>query len=66
MSELTCVSVDGKRLVSVGLDDEHSIVVWDWMKGEKLATTRYNNQRLHHSYKLNFTQNKKVRTWLAT
>jgi hypothetical protein len=27
--------------VSVGLDDNHSIVVWDWRKGEKLATTRY-------------------------
>lgn len=33
--------VDGKKLASVGLDDEHSIVVWDWRKGEKLATTRY-------------------------
>ena len=27
--------------MSVGLDDNHSIVVWDWKKGEKLATTRY-------------------------
>ena len=32
---------DGKRLASVGLDDNHCVVVWDWRKGEKLATTRY-------------------------
>ena len=31
---------DGKKLASVGLDDNHSIVVWDWRKGEKLAVTR--------------------------
>uniref|UniRef100_A0A3Q3WD54 EMAP like 5 n=1 Tax=Mola mola TaxID=94237 RepID=A0A3Q3WD54_MOLML len=34
-------SADGKSLVSVGVDDEHSIVVWDWKRGEKLATARY-------------------------
>ena len=34
-------SGDGKKLASVGLDDNHCIVVWDWRKGEKLATTRY-------------------------
>uniref|UniRef100_A0A3B3TPX9 EMAP like 6 n=1 Tax=Poecilia latipinna TaxID=48699 RepID=A0A3B3TPX9_9TELE len=33
-------SADGKTLVSVGVDDEHSIVVWDWKRGEKLATAR--------------------------
>lgn len=33
-------SSDGKRLATVGLDDNHLIVVWDWRKGEKLATTR--------------------------
>lgn len=32
---------DGKSLVSVGVDDGHSIVVWDWKRGEKLATARY-------------------------
>ncbi|KAI9533540.1 Echinoderm microtubule-associated protein-like 6 [Dissostichus eleginoides] len=31
-------SADGKSLVSVGLDDGHSIVIWDWKRGEKLAT----------------------------
>jgi hypothetical protein len=31
---------DGKKLASVGLDDNHLIVVWDWKKGEKLASTR--------------------------
>lgn len=34
-------AADGKSLVSVGVDDEHSIVVWDWKRGEKLATARY-------------------------
>lgn len=33
-------SGDGKFLVSVGLDDFHLIVLWDWQRGEKLATTR--------------------------
>ncbi|XP_035383252.1 echinoderm microtubule-associated protein-like 6 isoform X2 [Electrophorus electricus] len=30
-------TADGKSLVSVGIDDGHSIVMWDWKKGEKLA-----------------------------
>uniref|UniRef100_A0A8D0QME0 EMAP like 5 n=1 Tax=Sus scrofa TaxID=9823 RepID=A0A8D0QME0_PIG len=30
-------SADGKRLVSVGIDDSHTIVLWDWKKGEKLS-----------------------------
>ena len=34
-------AADGKTLVSVGIDEYHSIVVWDWKKGEKLATGRY-------------------------
>uniref|UniRef100_A0A1I8FPD1 WD_REPEATS_REGION domain-containing protein n=1 Tax=Macrostomum lignano TaxID=282301 RepID=A0A1I8FPD1_9PLAT len=29
-----------RKLASVGLDDNHCIVVWDWRKGERLATTR--------------------------
>lgn len=33
-------SADGKRLASVGLDDNHSIVLWDWRKGEKLSAIR--------------------------
>jgi len=35
------LTADGKSLVSVGVDDGHSIVVWDWKRGEKLATARY-------------------------
>ena len=35
------IAADGKRIASVGLDDNHCIVVWDWRKGEKLATTRF-------------------------
>ncbi|KAH3854417.1 hypothetical protein DPMN_096959 [Dreissena polymorpha] len=39
-------SGDGKKLVSVGLDDNHSIVVWDWRKGEKLGTTRGHRDKI--------------------
>ncbi|WAR18910.1 EMAL6-like protein [Mya arenaria] len=39
-------SGDGKKLVSVGLDDNHSIVIWDWRKGEKLATTRGHKDKI--------------------
>ncbi|XP_046338524.1 echinoderm microtubule-associated protein-like 6 isoform X1 [Haliotis rufescens] len=39
-------SGDGKKLVSVGLDDNHSVVVWDWKKGEKLATTRGHKDKI--------------------
>ena len=35
------IAADGKRIASVGLDDNHCIIVWDWRKGEKLATTRF-------------------------
>lgn len=51
---VTCVSVslsvsaDGKSLLSVGIDEFHSIVIWDWKKGERLAKARYT--RLSHSY----------------
>ncbi|OXB55335.1 hypothetical protein ASZ78_002506 [Callipepla squamata] len=33
-------SADGKRLASVGIDDNHTIVLWDWKKGEKLSAVR--------------------------
>ena len=39
-------SPDGKRLASVGLDNDHSIVVWSWKKGEKLATTRGHKDKI--------------------
>ena len=39
-------SSDGKKLASVGLDDNHCICVWDWRKGEKLATTRGNKEKI--------------------
>ncbi|XP_055878559.1 echinoderm microtubule-associated protein-like 6 isoform X2 [Biomphalaria glabrata] len=39
-------SVDGKKLASVGLDDNHTIVVWDWKKGEKLATARGHKDKI--------------------
>ncbi|XP_077381859.1 echinoderm microtubule-associated protein-like 6 isoform X9 [Festucalex cinctus] len=33
-------TADGKSLVSVGMDDFHSVVIWDWKKGERLAKSR--------------------------
>ncbi|XP_046848411.1 echinoderm microtubule-associated protein-like 6 [Xenia sp. Carnegie-2017] len=39
-------SGDGKKLASVGLDNEHCIVVWDWKRGDKLATTRGHKDKI--------------------
>ncbi|XP_072031189.1 echinoderm microtubule-associated protein-like 6 isoform X3 [Amphiura filiformis] len=39
-------SGDGKKLASVGLDDNHCIVVWDWKRGEKLASTRGHKDKI--------------------
>jgi len=33
-------SPDGKKLVSVGLDNDHMVISWDWRKGTKLASAR--------------------------
>lgn len=45
-------AADGKSLVSVGVDDGHSVVVWDWKRGEKLATARYCNKYNYYYMKL--------------
>ncbi|EGD80929.1 hypothetical protein PTSG_01512 [Salpingoeca rosetta] len=37
---------DGKRLVSVGLDNDHSICLWDWAKGVCVATTRGHKDKI--------------------
>ncbi|CAH3199133.1 unnamed protein product, partial [Porites evermanni] len=39
---IICVdfSGDGKKLADVGLDDDHSICIWDWKKEEKMVSTR--------------------------
>ncbi|KAG7466406.1 hypothetical protein MATL_G00164500 [Megalops atlanticus] len=39
-------SADGKRLASVGLDDNHTIVLWDWRKGEKLSAVRGSKDKI--------------------
>jgi WD40 repeat protein len=39
-------SADGKKLASVGLDDDHSIVIWDWKKGEQMSTTRGHKDKI--------------------
>nr|XP_039266613.1 echinoderm microtubule-associated protein-like 6 [Styela clava] len=33
-------SGDGKRLVSVGIDNDHMLAIWDWRRGEKLASAK--------------------------
>jgi len=33
-------------LASVGLDDDHSIAVWDWRKGYKVAETRGHKDKI--------------------
>nr|XP_033966852.1 echinoderm microtubule-associated protein-like 5 isoform X2 [Pseudochaenichthys georgianus] len=39
-------SADGKRLASVGLDENHTIVLWDWRKGEKLSAMRGSKDKI--------------------
>uniref|UniRef100_A0A673BND2 EMAP like 6 n=1 Tax=Sphaeramia orbicularis TaxID=375764 RepID=A0A673BND2_9TELE len=39
-------SAEGKTLVSVGVDDGHTVVVWDWKRGEKLATARGHKEKI--------------------
>ncbi|XP_078516147.1 echinoderm microtubule-associated protein-like 5 isoform X2 [Lissotriton helveticus] len=39
-------SADGKRLASVGIDDNHTIVLWDWKKGEKLSAVRGSKEKI--------------------
>uniref|UniRef100_A0A672SZE4 EMAP like 6 n=1 Tax=Sinocyclocheilus grahami TaxID=75366 RepID=A0A672SZE4_SINGR len=39
-------TADGKSLVSVGIDEDHSLVIWDWKKGEKLAKSRGHKDKI--------------------
>ncbi|XP_072293600.1 echinoderm microtubule-associated protein-like 6 isoform X2 [Eucyclogobius newberryi] len=39
-------SAEGKTLVSVALDEGHSLVIWDWKRGEKLATARGHKDKI--------------------
>ncbi|XP_036887500.1 echinoderm microtubule-associated protein-like 5 isoform X3 [Sturnira hondurensis] len=39
-------SADGKRLASVGIDDGHTVVLWDWKRGEKLSATRGSKDKI--------------------
>jgi len=39
-------SPDGKYLVSVGMDNHYTIVVWDWEKGFRIAQERGGTDRL--------------------
>ncbi|XP_040207585.1 echinoderm microtubule-associated protein-like 6 isoform X1 [Rana temporaria] len=66
-------SADGKCLVSIGLDDNHTIVYWDWKKGEKIATTRGHKDKIfvvkcnpHHTDKLVTVGIKHIKFWQQT
>ncbi|XP_036071655.1 echinoderm microtubule-associated protein-like 6 isoform X3 [Oryzias melastigma] len=39
-------TADGKSLISVGIDESHSIVIWDWKKGERLAKARGHKEKI--------------------
>ncbi|KAM9770291.1 LOW QUALITY PROTEIN: echinoderm microtubule-associated protein-like 6 [Menidia menidia] len=39
-------TADGKSLISVGIDEFHSIVIWDWKKGERLAKARGHKDKI--------------------
>ncbi|TTD32934.1 Echinoderm microtubule-associated protein-like 6 [Bagarius yarrelli] len=39
-------TADGKNLVSVGIDEGHCIVIWDWKKGEKLAKAKGHKDKI--------------------
>ncbi|OAF70064.1 hypothetical protein A3Q56_02173 [Intoshia linei] len=41
------IYADGKLLASVGLDDDHTIVVWDWRKGECVASTKGHKDKIY-------------------
>ncbi|NXW53095.1 EMAL6 protein, partial [Eurystomus gularis] len=66
-------SADGKCLASVGLDDNHAVVFWDWKKGEKLATTRGHKDKIfvvkcnpHHVDRLVTVGIKHIKFWQQT
>ncbi|KAM9714304.1 echinoderm microtubule-associated protein-like 5 isoform 3-T3 [Dama dama] len=39
-------SADGRRLASAGLDDGHTVVLWDWKRGERLSVTRGSKDKI--------------------
>lgn len=61
---------DGKKLGSVGLDNEHCLVVWEWQQGEKLASTRGHKDKIfalawnpHNSNQLITVGVKHIKFW---
>jgi WD40 repeat protein len=39
-------SRDGKLLVSVGLDNDHTMALWDWEKGRVIASEKSSKERI--------------------
>ncbi|KAF2354174.1 WD40 repeat [Trinorchestia longiramus] len=63
-------SRDGDRLASIGLDEQNSMVIWNWQKGVKLATTRAHSDKVFgvrfsasNSHKLLTYGVKQAKTW---
>lgn len=39
-------SPDGKTLASVGIDNEHTLAVWDWEREKKITSTKGHSQKV--------------------
>ncbi|XP_042240211.1 echinoderm microtubule-associated protein-like 6 isoform X2 [Homarus americanus] len=39
-------SGDGERVASLGLDDYHTVVIWNWLKGYKIASARGHSDKV--------------------
>ena len=50
---VVCVSLsqEGSVLASVGGDDHHTLVLWNWRSGQKLASARSGHD-VRHSYSI--------------
>lgn len=39
-------SKDGSKIASVGLDLDHSVAIWDWRRGARLATAPGHTEKI--------------------
>lgn len=54
-------SPDGRKLASVGLDNDHSLAIWDWRRGELLASAKGHQDKVF-SIKYDLSSNEKLVT----
>uniref|UniRef100_UPI00358E5FDC echinoderm microtubule-associated protein-like 5 isoform X4 n=1 Tax=Myxine glutinosa TaxID=7769 RepID=UPI00358E5FDC len=66
-------SADGKRLVSVGVSNENLVVMWEWKRGEKIASARGHRDKIffvqvnpHNADRLLTVGVKHIRFWQVT